>query len=120
MENKVSTDKLLLDNKQYIKSIETFIDEIIKAEHRIVVKQCDIRRQRTAIFLYKESILIRELFTNIAKYFNLESQLSNEQYIIVKRVWNKAFEAAVDASKHIHNESIIKNIEKKAIHELAK
>jgi len=84
----------LLPRKATHKSIAAFIDEILRAEKRILIKLSDIHKQPAAINLHKESILIRELFSDVSKHFNLD-QLSNQQYIIVKRVWNKAFDTEV-------------------------
>ena len=116
MIDKFRQEVLFSKEKQHIKSIAAFIDEILRAEKRISIKQSDIHKQRTAIYLFKESILIRELFSDIARHFDLENQLSNQQYSIVKRVWNKAFDTAVYTAKHIHSESTIKNIEKQVTH----
>jgi hypothetical protein len=117
---KMTEEDFLLTNEQYAtKSMDEFISEILSAEQRILKKLSEIHKQKTVINLYKESILIRELFACIARRFNFQFQLSGEQYTIAKRVWNKAFETAVYASAHIQNESIIKSIEKRLIHVFA-
>lgn len=93
------------------RGIQAFIFEILAAEQRILKKQNELAGQKSAINLYKESILIRELFTCINRYFDLTLYLSSEQYAVVKRVWCKAFKTSLSASLSIDNKSSIKSIE---------
>jgi len=115
--NEIINDKSILPyNKQHNTSIEAFIFEILAAEQRILKKQHEKVGQKTSINLYKESILIRELFTCISRYFDLTLYLSNEQYAVVKRVWCKAFKTSLSASQSIDNKSSIKSIELNMVH----
>jgi len=103
-------------SKQHNTSIQAFICEILAAEQRILKKQDELVGQKTAINLYKESILIRELFACISRYFDLTLYLSSEQYAVVKRIWCKAFKTSLSASKGINNKSSIKSIESNMVH----
>jgi len=100
----------------YNQNIKAFISEVLAAEQRILIKQDDTNINKSAISVYKECIFIRELFTYIANYYNLALCLSNEQYTIVKRVWYRAFDAALLASQCIKNESTITRIELNMAH----
>lgn len=91
--------------------IESFFTEILAAEQRILIKQQDNDETKSAVNLYKESILIRELFSHITKYFNFATSLTIEQDIVAKRIWNKAFNTALAAAKNIKKKTILSRIE---------
>lgn len=107
----IQADIVLTDGRQRHECIAVFIKEILAAEQRILVKQSEKNANKNAINLYKESILIRELFACIARYLNLALHLSNEQYPIVKRVWYKSLNTALVASQNIKNKATILRIE---------
>ena len=109
-------NNILFYKKPYNKSIEAFISEILAAERRILTKQHKTTERKAAINLYKESILIRELFTRITRHFDLALYLSKEQYEVAKRVWNKAFNTSLSATHNIQNQSICKRIDSKMEH----
>lgn len=115
--SEISNERDILQNKEQRNiSVETFISEILAAEQRILIKQREPMMQKNAINLYKESVLIRELFSCITKYFNLTLNLSTEQYKVVKRVWHKAFKTALSSSQTIHNKSICSRIDASITH----
>ena len=114
-ENNSKNDSLVCNNP-HKKNIDAFIIEILAAEQRILIKQHESIGRKAAINLYKESVLIRELFTFITKNFDLAPYISNEQYKVVKRVWNKAFNTSLSASQNIQNESVCKRIDSNMSH----
>lgn len=116
----ISERGILPYNKQQDTNIQAFIFEILAAEQRILKKQNELAGQKTAINLYKESILIRELFACVSRYFDLTLHLSSEQYAAVKRVWCKAFKTSLSASQDIDNKSSVKSIELNMVHAIMK
>jgi len=107
----LEADIMSIDGTQRHEYITAFIKEILAAEQRILIKQRETNANKNAINLYKESILIKELFACIASYLNLSLHLSIEQYAIVKRVWYKSLNTALVASQNIKSEAIIRRID---------
>jgi len=114
-ENNRKNDSLFYD-KPHNKSINAFIIEILAAEQRILLKQHKTTERKAAINLYKESILIRELFSRITRHFDLAPYLSKEQYEVAKRVWNRAFNTSLSATQNIQNQSVCKRIDSNMEH----
>ena len=94
-------------------NINSFIDQISQVEQRILISLTKADTRKIAINRYKEAILIRELFGHFKRYLNPSRELSSEQYAVSRRIWNKAFKTAMDASKKISNASVVSRIENK-------
>lgn len=116
----IDGEEILISKSEDYKNLDTFITEILAAEQRILIKQREPNEAKSAVNLYKESILIRELFSYITRYYYLGVDLTNEQHIIARRIWNKAFTTALSAAKNIQKRSIIKRIDTSVTHALSK
>lgn len=115
--SEISRSDLQVNDKKYLTA---FIAEILAAEQRILRAHNLADKKTNSVKLFKESILIRELFTHITQRLDLTICLSKEQYLVVKRIWYRALKTALSSSHNIQNISTIERIDSNMVNAVKK